>query len=57
VCFIISADEALDGQEMLLGAALDRVVGSFFGTFLSCLPGKLGYFNGENIRSSYILYK
>jgi hypothetical protein len=47
-CWIISEDSKLDGQEMRLESALERVVGSDMGTILSCIPGKLAYFTGED---------
>jgi len=38
----------LDGQELLLESALESVVGNGIGTILSCIPGKLAYFEGED---------
>jgi hypothetical protein len=54
-CFVISSDKQMDGREMPLRDALSGVVGSDFGTFLSCIPGKLGYFEYEDLRSAYLL--
>ena len=56
-CYVISADEALDGQEMPLSDALDTVAASDFGAFISCIPGKLGYFEYEDMKSAYVLKK
>lgn len=56
-CYLISADEVLDGREMLLSEALNAVGASFFGAFISCIPGKLGYFEYENMKSAYLLKK
>jgi len=56
-CYLMSADEALDGQEMLLSDALHTVGGSFSGAFISCIPGKLGYFEYEDMKSAYLLKK
>lgn len=56
-CYLISADEALDGQEMKLSDALDTVGASYFGAFISCIPGKLGYFEYEDMKSAYLLKK
>jgi hypothetical protein len=56
-CYLISADEALDGQKMRLSNALDAVGASGFGAFTSCIPGKLGYFEYEDMKSSYLLKK
>ena len=54
-CFAVSAEPELDGQEHDLREALDQVVGSTFGTFLSCIPGRLAYFEGESPNRRYIL--
>lgn len=56
-CYLISADEALDGQEMSLSDALNAVETGYFGTFVSCIPGKLGYFKYEDAKSAYLLKK
>src|SRR5918996_2973633 len=49
-CYVISADSDLDGKRMTLAAALDQVVGRRRGTFLSCVPGMLAYFEDEDDR-------
>ena len=49
-CWITSEDSDLDGREMPLVQALQEVVGRQMGTFLSCLPGKLAYFEDEEDR-------
>lgn len=54
-CHILSADEALDGREMPLSDALGAVSASFFGTFISCIPGRLGYFEYEETKSVFLL--
>jgi hypothetical protein len=54
-CYLISADEKLDGREMPLRDAVDAVAGSLFGGFISCIPGKLGYFEYEDIQSGHLL--
>ena len=56
-CFVISANENLDGREMLLADAVAAVSGGYSGAFLSCIPGKLGYFEYEDIKSAYLLRK
>jgi hypothetical protein len=53
-CRLISEDTKLDGKEMDLLPALKEVVGGGMGTAISCLPGRLGYFEGE-LRERYIL--
>jgi hypothetical protein len=49
-CYAISEDDDLDGKEIPLGQALKTIVGSGIGTFLSCLPGRLAYFEDEDCR-------
>jgi hypothetical protein len=46
-CWVISEDTKLDGQEVDLESALGEIVGGGQGTILSCIPGRLAYFNGE----------
>lgn len=54
-CWITSENSRLDGKEMPLLDALKEVVGYQMGTFLSCIPGKLAYFEGEEMRDRCIL--
>src|ERR1700682_2340890 len=49
-CYAFSEDSALDGKEISLKKALHGVVGNGMGTFLSCIPGKLAYFEDEDQR-------
>jgi hypothetical protein len=52
-CYTISEDPDLDGQNANLRETLDRLVGAGIETIVSCVPGKLAYFEGE--RERYIL--
>jgi hypothetical protein len=54
-CHVIS-ESSFDGKEMELLAALKEIVGYGMGTVISCLPGQLGYFEGE-LRERYILQR
>ncbi len=54
-CFVISSDARIDGKELSLGQAIDAVSAGFFGAFLSCIPGRLGYFGYEDMKSAYLL--
>jgi len=54
-CYALSENGELDGRELELHDALDEVVGRGMGTFLSCLPGRLAYFEGEGLRERYLL--
>lgn len=47
-CWVISEDSKIDGQELPLESTLEDVIGSGMGTILSCIPGKLAYFEGED---------
>jgi hypothetical protein len=47
-CWVISERAAIDGKELELEIALEEVVGGDAGAILSCVPGKLAYFEGED---------
>jgi hypothetical protein len=53
-CHAISADSALDGRDLPLHEALCRIVGSGVGSVLSCIPGKLAYYEAEDAGERYI---
>jgi hypothetical protein len=46
--WVISEDRDIDGKELELEKALSHIWGRGVGTFLSCIPGKLGYFEDED---------
>jgi hypothetical protein len=52
-CWVISENPDLDGQEIDLEIAVKETVGRQMGTFISCIPGKLAFFEDEDGR--YIL--
>lgn len=54
-CFVVSANSNLDGCEMPLGDALDAIVAKGNGAFVSCIPGRLGFYEYEDMKSSYLL--
>ena len=54
-CHVISSNVDIDGKEMLLSEALEETIGNSFGTVISCVPGKLAYFEGEEQNQRYIL--
>ena len=56
-CYVLAASSDLDGREMPLGEALDAVIGMGDGAFVSCIPGRLGIYEYEDIKSSYLLSK
>jgi hypothetical protein len=45
-----------DGEDTELLTALKQIVGYGIGTVLSCVPGKLAYFEGE-IRERFLLVR
>jgi hypothetical protein len=54
-CTLLAEDAALDGRAMPLNEALLAVVGCGMGAFISCLPGRLAYFEGEDAGDRYLL--
>ena len=54
-CHVLSEWAALDGRDMPLRSALADIVGGGMGSFVSCIPGKLGYFESEEAGERYIL--
>jgi hypothetical protein len=56
-CYAMSEDKDLDGMAMPLADALARVIGAGYGTFLSCVPGKLGYYESETPGDRYFLIR
>jgi len=49
-CWVISEDGSKDAKEVELSEALRETIGAGMGTVLSCVPGKLGYFEDEDQR-------
>jgi hypothetical protein len=56
-CHVISTNTALDGKRLPLAEALDAVIGFGSGTLLSCVPGKLGYYEGEGPSDRCVLVR
>jgi hypothetical protein len=53
-CHVIGGEH--DGKDMELLTALQQIVGYGTGNVLSCIPGKLAYFEGE-IRERFLLVR
>ncbi|HKE24996.1 MAG TPA: hypothetical protein VKB88_21695 [Bryobacteraceae bacterium] len=53
-CHVISVHGELDGCDMPLSVALQIAIGKGQGTFISCITGVLGYFEGEEPDERYI---
>jgi len=49
-CWVISENSDTDAREMNLEAALRETIGYGMGTFISCIPGRLAYFEDEDDR-------
>ena len=54
-CHCLSESSELDGRELPLSQALTAVIGQGMGTLISCIPGALGYFEGEDAGERYVL--
>jgi hypothetical protein len=46
-CYVISFSEIIDGKELPLSTALEEAVGLGMPSIVSCIPGKLAYFEAE----------
>lgn len=58
ICYVISTDKEIDGKELKLDDVLEEIVGNCAnGTFISCIAGKLGYYEGESMGARYIFEK
>jgi hypothetical protein len=57
LCQLLAEDAQLDGREMPLAEALGAVVGRGMGAFISCLPGRLAYFEAEDAGERYVLHR
>jgi hypothetical protein len=53
-CYVFGGSD-LDQSVVPLADALEAVVGWCDGTFISCVPGKLAYFEGEDPGERYLL--
>ena len=56
-CYVFAAGSDLDGREMPLKDALDAIIGMGNGAFVSCIPGRLGFFEYEGMKLSYLLQR
>jgi hypothetical protein len=54
-CHLISARSALDGRDLDLTSALQSVFELAPGTIISCIPGKLAYYENDDRNGSYII--
>ncbi len=56
-CYVISEYSEWDGKFMPLAAALKGVVGYDMGTVVSCIPGKLAYYEDEAMQPRFMLLR
>ena len=56
-CWVISTNSKLDAKEHDLEFVLSEIVGWSDGSLLSCIPGKLAYYEGESPKNRFILQK
>lgn len=56
-CHLLSVRPDLDGEDLDVGLALEQVVGLAPGTFVSCLPGKLAYYERDEKNGRYLLMR
>jgi hypothetical protein len=55
ICHVVSEDPSLDGRDLPLPEALVRIVGRGMGALVSCVPGRLGFFEGEEPGDRWLL--
>ncbi len=55
-CYLISSDPDLDQKTMPITTALEHIIGYGFGTFVSVLPGKLGYLETADMGERFTVY-
>lgn len=55
VCYIISEHSDYDQKELSLDYAVEKLYNSGISYFMSCIPGRLVYYAGEDPKCSYFL--
>ncbi|HUA87516.1 MAG TPA: hypothetical protein VMB85_26855 [Bryobacteraceae bacterium] len=54
-CYVVSEDRRFDASRMDLLEALKATIGNGMGTVISCVPGRLAFYEGEGPRDRFIL--
>lgn len=54
-CYIISENYKLDGTHQQLIFAAEEIIGSGNASIISCIPGVLGFYEGEDKNERYLL--
>jgi hypothetical protein len=55
LCYLMSESEELDGKYLDLGEALVQVMHGECGSLVSCLTGRLAFYQGELLDERYLL--
>jgi hypothetical protein len=53
--WVIAENRSIDARELDLDDAVRQIWGGSMGAILSCVPGKLGVFRGEDMKSERLL--
>jgi hypothetical protein len=56
-CYLVSENPGWDGARVDLDDALAQVMGLGYGTLISCVPGHVAYFEGEEPGDRWILHR
>jgi len=56
-CYIISTDADLDRTTSDLSDAVNQIFAVVEGTIISCVPGRLAYYEGEAPKNRFILHR
>ena len=57
ICHVISESSEVDGKDLPLKAAIEEVLGYGMGSVISCIPGRLAYYEGEMPSDRFVLKK
>ena len=57
LCYVMSSGDELDGREMDLSEALRDIIGRGVGALVSCIPGRLAYFESEEKNGRYVCHR
>ncbi len=55
LCYLISEHASFDGHMMTVNDAVNNIVGNGISTIISCIPGKLAYYEGEGFNNRFFL--
>jgi hypothetical protein len=55
LCYIISENSQYDAKYLSLTDSIRELFNSGISYFLSCIPGKLAYYEGEDLNQKFIL--